>query len=60
MMACCWREAPVLDRAAPPQPPRIVLDQVAADGDVVPATIIDISQSSIGIGVRKDALRPSR
>jgi molybdate transport system substrate-binding protein len=38
--------------------PRIVLDQVAADGNVVPATIIDISQSSIGIGVRKDAPKP--
>ena len=34
--------------------PRIVLDQVASDGNVVPGTIIDISQSSIGIGVRKD------
>ena len=34
--------------------PRIVLDQVAADGNVVAPTIIDISQSSIGIGVRKD------
>jgi len=34
--------------------PRIVLDQVAADGNVVAGTIIDISQSSIGIGVRKD------
>jgi molybdate transport system substrate-binding protein len=32
--------------------PRIVLDQVAADGNVVAETIIDISQSSIGIGVR--------
>jgi molybdate transport system substrate-binding protein len=38
--------------------PRIVLDQVAADGNVVPATIIDISQSSIGIGVRKDGPKP--
>src|SRR5260370_28278006 len=38
--------------------PRIVLDQVAADGNVVLATIIDISQSSIGIGVRKDAPKP--
>src|SRR5262249_3619406 len=34
--------------------PRIVLDQVAADGNVVAGTITDISQSSIGIGVRKD------
>ena len=38
--------------------PRIVLDQVASDGNVVAGTIIDISQSSIGIGVRKDGLRP--
>jgi molybdate transport system substrate-binding protein len=38
--------------------PRIVLDQVAADGKVVAATIIDISQSSIGIGVRKDRPKP--
>jgi molybdate transport system substrate-binding protein len=38
--------------------PRIVLDQVAADGNVVAGTIIDISQSSIGIGVRKDAAKP--
>src|SRR5215472_2720785 len=38
--------------------PRIVLDQVAADGNVVAATIIDISQSSIGIGVRKDGPKP--
>ena len=38
--------------------PRIVLDEVAADGNIVPATIIDISQSSIGIGVRKDAPKP--
>ena len=38
--------------------PRIVLDQVAADGNVVAGTIIDISQSSIGIGVRKDEPKP--
>jgi molybdate transport system substrate-binding protein len=38
--------------------PRIVLDQVAADGNVVAATIVDVSQSSIGIGVRKDGPRP--
>jgi molybdate transport system substrate-binding protein len=38
--------------------PRIVLDQVAADGNIVAGTIIDISQSSIGIGVRKDGPRP--
>ena len=38
--------------------PRIVLDQVVADGNVVAATIIDISQSSIGIGIRKDGPKP--
>lgn len=38
--------------------PRIVLDQVAADGNAVARTIIDISQSSIGIGVRKDGPKP--
>ena len=38
--------------------PRIVLDQVAADGNVAAGTIIDISQSSIGIGVRKDEPKP--
>jgi len=38
--------------------PRIVLDQVATDGNVVAETIIDISQSSIGIGVRKDGPKP--
>jgi molybdate transport system substrate-binding protein len=34
--------------------PRIVLDQVLADGNIVPGTTIDIAQSSIGIGVRND------
>jgi molybdate transport system substrate-binding protein len=38
--------------------PRIVLDQVKADGKVVAGTIIDIAQSSIGIGVRKDGPKP--
>jgi molybdate transport system substrate-binding protein len=38
--------------------PRIVLDQVAEDRNIVTATIIDISQSSIGIGVRKDRPKP--
>ena len=38
--------------------PRIVLDQVAADGNVVAGSIFDISQSSIGIGVRKDGPKP--
>jgi molybdate transport system substrate-binding protein len=38
--------------------PRVVLDQVLADGNIVQGTIIDIAQSSIGIGVRKDGPRP--
>jgi molybdate transport system substrate-binding protein len=38
--------------------PRIVLDQTVADGNIVPATIIDIAQSSIGIGVRKEGPKP--
>jgi molybdate transport system substrate-binding protein len=38
--------------------PRIVLDQVLADGNIVPGTTIDIAQSSIGIGVRKDGPKP--
>jgi molybdate transport system substrate-binding protein len=38
--------------------PRIVLDQVVGDGNAGAATIIDISQSSIGIGVRKDGPKP--
>jgi molybdate transport system substrate-binding protein len=38
--------------------PKIVLDQVAADGNVIAGTIIDIAQSSIGIGVRNDGPRP--
>jgi molybdate transport system substrate-binding protein len=38
--------------------PRIVLDQVLSDGNVVPGTIIDLAQSSMGIGVRADAPKP--
>jgi molybdate transport system substrate-binding protein len=38
--------------------PRIVLDQVMADGSIVPGTIIDVAQSSIGIGVRKNGPKP--
>src|SRR5262249_34310210 len=38
--------------------PRIVLDQVMADGNIVPGTMVDIAQSSIGIGVRKDGPKP--
>src|SRR5882757_11328264 len=32
--------------------PRIVLDQVLSDRNIVPGTIIDLAQSSMGIGVR--------
>jgi molybdate transport system substrate-binding protein len=38
--------------------PRIVIDQVMADGNIVPGTIIDVAQSSIGIGVRKNGPNP--
>ncbi len=38
--------------------PRIVLDQVAGEGNVVAGTILNISQSSIGIGVRVDGPKP--
>jgi molybdate transport system substrate-binding protein len=38
--------------------PRIVLDQVMADGNIVSGTIIDVAQSSIGIGVRKNGPKP--
>ena len=38
--------------------PRIVLNQVLAQGNVVPGTIVDLAQSTIGIGVRADAPPP--
>jgi molybdate transport system substrate-binding protein len=38
--------------------PRVVLDQVLSDGNIVPGTIIDLAQSSMGIGVRADAPKP--
>lgn len=38
--------------------PRIVLDQVLAEGNVVPGTTVDIAQSSMGIGIRADAPKP--
>jgi molybdate transport system substrate-binding protein len=38
--------------------PRVVLDQVLSDGNVVPGTIVDLAQSVIGIGVRADAPKP--
>ena len=38
--------------------PRIVLDRVLVEGNIVPGTIIDVAQSSMGIGVRKDGPKP--
>jgi molybdate transport system substrate-binding protein len=38
--------------------PRVVLDQVLSDGGITPGTIIDLAQSSMGIGVRADAPKP--
>ena len=38
--------------------PRVVLDQVLAQGNIVPGTTVDIAQSSMGIGVRAEAPKP--
>lgn len=38
--------------------PRVVLDQVVADGSVVPGTTVDLGQSAMGIGIRAGAPRP--
>jgi molybdate transport system substrate-binding protein len=38
--------------------PRMTLDRVLAEGNIVPGTIIDVAQSSMGIGVRKDGPKP--
>ena len=38
--------------------PRVVLDQVASDGNIVNGTIVDLAQSSMGMGVRADAAKP--
>ena len=38
--------------------PRVVLDQVLAQGNIVRDTIIDLAQSFMGIGVRADAPKP--
>jgi molybdate transport system substrate-binding protein len=38
--------------------PRVVLDQVLTDGNGVPGTIVDLAQSSMGIGIRADAPKP--
>jgi molybdate transport system substrate-binding protein len=38
--------------------PRVVLDQVLSDGKIVKGSIINLAQSSVGIGVRADAPKP--
>jgi molybdate transport system substrate-binding protein len=38
--------------------PRVVLDQVLSDGKILDGTIINLAQSSMGIGVRADAPKP--
>jgi len=38
--------------------PRVVLDQVLSDANIVNSTIIDLAQSSMGIGVRADVPKP--
>src|SRR5438105_1140097 len=38
--------------------PRTVLDQVAAQGSIAAGTIVDLAQSSMGIGVRADGPKP--
>jgi molybdate transport system substrate-binding protein len=38
--------------------PRVVIDQVLSDGNVVDGTIVNLAQSSMGIGVRADTPRP--
>jgi molybdate transport system substrate-binding protein len=38
--------------------PRVVLDQVLADGHLVPGTTVDLAQSAMGIGVRAEAPKP--
>lgn len=38
--------------------PRVVLDQVLSDGNIVDGSIINLAQSSMGIGVRADAPKP--
>jgi molybdate transport system substrate-binding protein len=38
--------------------PRTALDRLLAEGNIVPGTIVDIAQNSMGIGVRKDGPKP--
>ncbi|MBV8501657.1 MAG: substrate-binding domain-containing protein [Paucibacter sp.] len=39
--------------------PRVVLDKVLADGNVVKGTLVDLAQSPMGLGVRADAAKPN-
>ena len=38
--------------------PRIVLDQVLAQGNIVSGTLVDLAQSAMGIGIRAEATKP--
>jgi len=38
--------------------PRVVLDQLLAQGKIVPGTTVDLGQSGMGLGVRTDAPKP--
>ncbi len=38
--------------------PRVVLEQVLEDGNLVPGTTVDLAHSSMGIGIRADAPKP--
>ncbi len=38
--------------------PRMVLDQVLAQGNLVPGMMVDLAQSAMGIGVRAEAPKP--
>jgi molybdate transport system substrate-binding protein len=38
--------------------PRVTLDRLLAEGNIVPGSVVDISQSSMGIAVRNDAAKP--
>jgi len=38
--------------------PRVVLDQLLTQDEIVPGTIVDLGQSGMGLGVRSDAPKP--
>ena len=38
--------------------PRVTLDGVLKDGNLLPGTTVDLAQSSVGIGIRADAAKP--